>query len=70
LLTIQEGLSNGLIVHASGGVGKFKKLRGGRSVIEYNAVYDRHLPSRRQLPWRMLKRVSDLAIPFFKKNDF
>ncbi len=70
LLTIQEGLSQGLTVHASAGVGGFKKLRGGKSVIEYNAVYHRHLPLRRQLPWKIMKRISDLAIPVFKKNDF
>jgi hypothetical protein len=70
LLTIQEGLSRGLRVHASAGVGKFKKLRGGRPVIEYNAVYATHLPIRRQMPWKIMKRISDLAIPFFRKNDF
>ena len=70
LLTIQEGLSRGLRVHASAGVGKFKKLRGGRSVIEYNAVYHAHLPARNRIPWKLMKRISDLAIPVFQKNDF
>jgi len=70
LLTIQEGLSRGLRVHASAGVGKFKKLRGGRSVIEYNAVYHAHLPARDRIPWKLMKRISDLAIPVFQKNDF
>jgi hypothetical protein len=69
LLTIQEGLSRGLRVHASAGVGKFKKLRGGRSVIEYNAVYHAHLPARDRIPWKLMKRISDLAIPVFQKND-
>jgi hypothetical protein len=70
LLTIQQGLSLGLTVHASAGVGKFKKLRGGKPVIEYNAVYDRHLPVRRQRPWNIMRRISDLAIPIFRQNDF
>jgi hypothetical protein len=70
LLTIQEGLSRGLRVHASAGVGKFKKLRGGRSAIEYNAVYHGHLPARQQIPWKIMKNISDLAIPVFQKNDF
>jgi hypothetical protein len=70
LLTLQEGLSRKLLVHASAGVGKFKKLRGGRSVIEYNAVYYRHLHGSRKTPWKVLKKITDRAIPVFQKNDF
>jgi hypothetical protein len=70
LITLQEGLQRGLMVHASAGVGRFKKMRGAKSTIEYHAVYDRHLPRSRQLPWHMLKWAADQAIPFFKKNDF
>jgi len=70
LITLQEGQARSLLVHASGGVGKFKKVRGGKSVIEYNAVYDRHLPIHRRLPWRILHQISAAAIPFFQKNDF
>jgi len=70
LITLQEGQARNLLVHASGGVGKFKKLRGGKSVIEYNAVYDRHLPVHRRLPWSILQRISAAAIPVFQKNDF
>lgn len=70
LVTLQEGVKRGLLVHASGGVGKFKKVRGGESVTEYNAVYTKHLPKRRQLPWKLIRKVSDVAIPYFKKNDF
>lgn len=70
LVTLQEGLARGLMVHASGGVGRFKKLRGGRSETEYNAVYTRHLPRARQRPWQVIKWIGDLAIPYFKKMDF
>jgi hypothetical protein len=70
LVTLQEGLKRGLLVHASGGVGKFKKVRGGRSVIEYNAVYHAHLPFKRRAPWRLIKGISRVAIPYFQKNDF
>ncbi|RLT42087.1 MAG: GNAT family N-acetyltransferase [Chloroflexi bacterium] len=70
LITLQEGQERNLLVHASGGVGKFKKIRGGKSVIEYNAVYDRHLPIQRRLPWRILQRISAAAIPIFQRNDF
>jgi hypothetical protein len=70
LVTLQEGVKRGLLVHASGGVGKFKKLRGGRSVIEYNAVYSSHLPRWRQMPWKLIRLVSKAAIPYFRKMDF
>jgi hypothetical protein len=71
VLLIREALEHGLILHASAGVGPFKKLRGGVPVIEYNAVYDRHLPRRRRMPWSMLKVLSDrIAIPVFQKYGF
>jgi hypothetical protein len=70
LVTLQEGLQRNLLVHASGGVGKFKKVRGGESVTEYNAVYTKHLPRKRQLPWKLIQAVSKAAIPYFKKMDF
>jgi hypothetical protein len=70
LITLQEGLQRNLLVHASGGVGKFKKIRGGRSVIEYNAVFAKHLPAWRQRPWQLIKAVSEYMIPYFQKMDF
>jgi hypothetical protein len=70
LITLQEGLQRNLLVHASGGVGKFKKVRGGKSVIEYNAVYHKHLPAWRQMPWKLIKAISKYAIPYFQKMDF
>ena len=70
LITLQEGLERKLLVHASGGVGKFKKVRGGKSVTEYNAVFTKHLPSWRQRPWKLIKAISKYAIPYFQKMDF
>jgi len=70
LVTLREGLKRGLLVHASGGVGKFKKVRGGESVTEYNAVFTKHLSSKRQRPWKLIGKVSDVMIPYFKKHDF
>jgi hypothetical protein len=67
---IQEALQRNLLIHMSSGVGKFKKARGGKSVIEYNAVYHKHLPARRQRPWKLIKAISKYAIPYFQKMDF
>lgn len=70
LITLQEGLQRNLLVHASGGVGKFKKARGGKSVIEYNAVFAKHLPAWRQRPWKLIRKISEYAAPYFQKMDF
>ena len=69
-LKIQEGLRRNLLIHSSSGVGKFKKARGGKSVIEYNAVYHNHLPAWRQRPWKLIKAISKYAIPYFQKMEF
>jgi len=69
-LKIQEGLRRNLLIHSSSGVGKFKKARGGKSAIEYNAVYSKHLPVRRQMPWKLLKAITKYAAPYFQKMEF
>lgn len=67
---LQEASQRGLLLHASGGVGKFKKTRGGQPVIEYNAVFTGHLPARRRLPWALVRQIANAAIPAFRKNDW
>ena len=67
---MHEALGNGWLLHASAGVGKFKKLRGGQPVLEYNAVYTHHLPRRRQRPWKMIRAITDRAIPIIQKNEY
>lgn len=44
----------GLRVNLSGGAGSFKRQRGAQPVREYDALFDRHLPRRRRLPWRFV----------------
>ncbi len=71
LHVLEEGRRLGLRVNASGGVGEFKRLRGGIATLEYNAVYQRHLPPARQRPWRLLKRLLDaVAVPVIQKYGF
>jgi hypothetical protein len=67
---LQEASQRGLLLHASGGVGKFKKTRGGQPVIEYNAVFTGHLPARRRFPWALVRQIANAAIPAFRKNDW
>lgn len=44
-----------LLLNLSGGVGSFKMLRGAVPCIEYDAVFDRHLPRRRRIAWNVLR---------------
>jgi hypothetical protein len=69
-LLLQEGQQHELMIHASAGVGKFKKNRSARSVIEYNAVFNRHLPAARRLPWTLIELIGKAIIPAFQKNDW
>ena len=66
--TLLEGAANHRLIHASAGVGPFKRLRGGVGAIEYNLVYDRHLPDGRRRPWRFLEWLSHrVVIPLVVK---
>lgn len=70
-LTLLEGHEHGLLINASAGVGAFKRIRGGAPALEFNAVYVRHLPAFRQLPWRILRLLMDwIAVPLFRKYGF
>jgi hypothetical protein len=58
-------------VHFSAGVGDFKRARGGVNAIEYNAVYDAHLPPARRRPWALLQALMDhAAVPIIRKHGF
>ena len=74
LLTSQstvEALRLGKMVHRSSGVGQFKRSRGAIGALEYNMVYDRHLPAYRRRPWQLLQTISDnLAIPVIIRRGF
>jgi hypothetical protein len=70
-LTSLEGQRQGALVHFSAGVGAFKRARGGVNAIEYNAVYDAHLPPARRRPWALLHTLMDrAAVPLIQKYGF
>lgn len=54
-LVTEESCRRGLRLHWSAGAGAFKHHRGARPYVEYDAVFDRHLPLHRRAGWRLLK---------------
>jgi hypothetical protein len=58
-LLMQEALERGIAIETGGGADSFKALRGDRSVPRYNAVYFRHLPSRRHLGWWLVQHLAN-----------
>jgi hypothetical protein len=59
-LLMQESRRRGLRMNFSAGAGAFKHHRGARPCVEYDAVFDRHLPLHRRAGWRLLKTAGFL----------
>ena len=53
---VQVAEPAGLPINLGSGSGRFKRLRGATQAIEYDAVWDAHLPAWRRLAWRCLER--------------
>lgn len=63
-----ESQDNNLILHMSSGAASFKRNRGGFAVIEYNAVYSKHLLYYRRIGWIVLRKIiNKLAVPLLNK---
>ncbi|MCP4133225.1 MAG: GNAT family N-acetyltransferase [bacterium] len=62
-----RGQENGQIINFSAGVGRFKMLRGCENRMEYIAVYDKHLPRNRRIPWAILKFLNRIVVPLMKE---
>ncbi len=65
----QHAQERGLLLHESSGAAQFKRNRGAFAVIEYSAVYTRHLPLHRRLYWQLLALLLDkIGVPFMQKQ--
>jgi len=60
-LIVAEAARRKALLNISAGVGNFKMLRGAVPVQEFDAVYDRHLPVRRRLPWAGIRMAAGLG---------
>jgi hypothetical protein len=68
LKLIEEATARGLILHQSSGAAAFKRHRGSEPSIEYNYVYDAHLPRRRRLPWQLLEALTrSVLVPLMRR---
>jgi len=56
-LTFEVVMAEGWNINLSGGAAEFKRNRGGQPIMEYGAIYDRHLSRARRLA------LSTLAVP-------
>lgn len=65
-----DGMTRGLLVHASAGAGGFKRRRGGAMTPEYLVVFDRHLPPADRLPWALLGALGrGVGIPLLRRYE-
>ena len=46
-----------LLINASAGASHFKRQRGGQQVLEFNLVFDAHLPASKRRSWWMLEKL-------------
>ncbi|WP_438447048.1 GNAT family N-acetyltransferase [Gorillibacterium sp. sgz5001074] len=67
-LLIRLAEESGRILHESSGAAQFKRNRGALPEIEYSAVYVRHLPQYRRLPWHILQvLLNRIGVPIIRK---
>lgn len=64
-LAFRDCLETGESLYLSSGAGQFKSLRAAESVVEYFAVYDRHLPASRRVAWATLEQIYRKLTPYF-----
>lgn len=71
ILLYEQAKRENLFIHRSSGVGTFKKNRGALKHLEYTAVFYRHLPFYRRIPWHIVSFLANrCAAPLLQKYDF
>jgi hypothetical protein len=59
---------NVALYNMSGGVTKYKQMRGALPVVEYMAVYCEHLPIWQRFFWGLMSLVSRLAVKIIERK--
>lgn len=66
---LSDVAERGRVLNYSSGAGEFKRRRGGQPVIEFNALYTRHLPAIRRLAYVLLREAANrLARGFLERQ--
>lgn len=69
VLLLQRVAEERALLNYSSGAGEFKRRRGGQPVIEYNAIYARHLSPARQAALGLLATLANrVGRPFLERN--
>ena len=58
-MLLKRVAEEGMLLNYSSGAGDFKRRRGGEECIEFNAIYTRHLPVERRLPFFILEKCAN-----------
>ena len=67
-LMLKHAHENDLLLHMSSGASHFKRLRGGKPHIEYSAIFTKHLPLYRRLPWHIIRAIMVyIGVPIVRK---
>jgi hypothetical protein len=67
-LLLLEARNHQALFNQSAGGAFFKKIRRAQGHLEYTAVFSRHLPWKRRVPWHILKGIMNtLGIIFMKR---
>jgi len=62
-----EARDRGILFHQSSGAGFYKTIRRAKNCIDYTAVYTKHLPLYRQLPWLCIRGIMNgIGVHFMK----
>ena len=57
MAVLWEAQQHQLLINASAGASDFKRQRGGQQMLEFNLVFDAHLPASRRRSWAMLEKL-------------
>jgi len=61
--------NQGCVLNYSSGAGEFKRRRGGQAVVEFNALYTRHLPPSRRIGFAFLRHAANrYGRPFLERQ--
>lgn len=66
-LSVQRALAEGLAVNYSAGASAFKRNRGATPALEYQVVFDSHLPPWRRAGYALLAKTLDAMTPTLER---